>query len=116
MKYGYVMLTDGNCGDWGQCLLIDESLGQVIVGKKHVKDLPADLLFFLVEGSSSNEKIELLEELLFDSNTYNSSSYNTLTNILYNKKSPYMNLFDNIAQMANYIREHNIILLDNLFY
>lgn len=124
MKYAYTMLTDGNCGDWGQCMLIEQTLGELIQGKRQAKDLPKDLLCFLARGYSpitdedledfTDEDFEKIEEELGNKNSYDCYTYNFLANAIYDSKTPYIIEFKDIAHMANYVRLNNIQIIENL--
>lgn len=108
MDIGYTILASGRGSDWGECLLIDECLGKVIIGQAHIKDLPQDLIEYLLEGNVTEEGIEKLEEEFFDQNGNDSEYYYTLSNLLYHKKSPYIIKFADIGDLANYVRDYNL--------
>lgn len=108
MKVAYTFLSSGRSSDWGTCLLIDESIGKVLIGETHVKDLPEDVINFLCEGDVTEEKLEHLEEEFFDKNEMDAEYSFTLRGLIYKKKSPYVVRFDDIGDLANYVRQHDI--------
>lgn len=108
MKVAYTFLSSGRSSDWGTCLLIDESIGKVLLGETHIKELPEDVINFLCEGNVTEKKLENLEEEFFDKNEMDAQYSFTLCNLIYNKKSPYVLKFEDIGDLANYVREHDI--------
>lgn len=86
------------------------------LGQIQVQDLPKDLVEFLKEadGNTPEEQLEVVEERLFNNHTYDSCVYNYLSNHIYHHTSPYIIKFLNIPEMANYVRENNITIIDNL--
>lgn len=124
MKFAYTMLTDGNCGNWGQCMLVDQVLGEVIKGQKDIDELPSELLFFLIREYSSTEQEDLdslsndefqdLRDRIYNKNIYHDYVYNAFANLVYGEKNAYIIEFRDIAQMANYVRLNNIQIIENL--
>lgn len=114
MNVGYTILANGQGSNWGQCLLIAECLGQVIIGDKHIEDLPEDLIDYLLEGNVTEEGLENLEETFYNQNGNDSEFYYTLVNLIYDKKTPYVVKCEDIAVLANYVRDNNIHVVCNL--
>jgi hypothetical protein len=122
MKKGYTMLADGRGSDFGECVVVDQLIGEVILGEKHLSDLPQDMINYLCNnfsGEISDEQMEEVEDSLFDSNSYDSDVYTFLVNLLYYQKqlktnNPYVLNFNNIAQLANFTRSEDVEILDNL--
>jgi hypothetical protein len=115
MKHGYIMLSDGYSGYWGQTILVEESLGEAINGLKEVKELSPELLCFLIRGympigqedleDFSEDDFKNLKEKLYDE----SQIFNYLSEVSNGVPSPYIITFFDIANLANYIRENNLI-------
>lgn len=108
MEIGYTMLANGRGSDWGQCLLIDECLGKVILGESHIRDLPEDLIKYLAKENVTQENLDKLEDKFFNQNGNDGEFYYTLSNLLYKKETPYVVKFSDIGDLANYVRLNDI--------
>ena len=118
------MLSSGDCSDWGQCLLVEQTIGEVIKGERKVNELSDDIIFFLgKEYPATNEEelkeitnkdLEYVENNIYNKNSYSFYSYHFLSNSVYHNNVPYIVQFRNIAEMANYVRENNIEIIGNL--
>ncbi len=124
MKKAYSMLSSGDCSNWGQCMLVDQTIGEVIKGERKVEGLSKDIIFFLGKEylhateedlkEITDEDIKHVEDNLYNKNSYKDYAYHFLANSVYHNNVSYIVEFKDIAQMANYVRENNIEIIENL--
>lgn len=111
MKNAYTILTPARAGDWGSCLLVSDLLGEIIEGKSPFESLPKDLLEQLKEGNPNSTTEDLEEELSHQ----NEDVYYFITNNLLESHNHFVS-FHNIAQLAQYVLEHNVNVIDDIRY
>lgn len=115
MEKAYSMLSPGRAGDWGNCLLIKESLGSIISGEKEVDTLEEELILLLrnedTEGDITPEDMEEISETVYGQDNINGDIYYFLNN---RDLDDYVIKFYDIADYANYVRENNIEIIGNL--
>lgn len=119
----YVIASPGQAGDFGQCLLIEESLGKYLLNEipsSEINEEVVKVLHKMVSSESEKEQSYLLSFL--ERNNYEDNDlidfeyidfdipriYYSLCNIVYKKETDYVIRFHNIAEFANYVRENNL--------
>lgn len=123
MEKVYVIASPGQAGDFGECLLIEESLGRYLLNEipsSEINEEVVKVLHKMVSSESEKEQSYLLSFL--ERNNYEDNDlidfeyidfdipriYYSLCNIIYGKETHYVMNFHNIAEFANYVRENNL--------
>lgn len=125
MEKVYVIASPALAGDFGQCLLVEESLGKYLLNEIPQSEINKDVVKVLHEMTVSKDKKEQSHLLSFlERNNYEEEGsdsldieyidfeipdiYYYLCNIVYQKETHYVMRFYDIAEFANYVRENNL--------
>ena len=118
MKKAYTLLSPGLACDTGVCLMIDESLGRIVIGDILPEQVPEhiveDLSKILMMDKCQTVafiKQELHNTKLTGAHLY---AFYTLSKLLYGHQSISILRFENVGGLANFSRKYNIEIIDHI--
>lgn len=118
IKKAYTLLSPGLASDTGVCLMIDESLGRIILGEILPEEVPDNIIADLAHmlGKSHCEVIVFLKEELHNTKLIGAQlcAFYILSKILYGHQSISIFRFQNVGGLANFSRKYNVEIIDHI--